>query len=349
MDALLLEKLSRLPTLLIPWFESNHRDLPWRKTSDPYAIWVSEIMLQQTRVDTVIERYQQFLNTLPTIEKLANCDEEVLYKLWEGLGYYSRVTNMKKAAICICEDFQGRFPDSYEQILQLPGIGSYTAGAILSIAFGKPYPAVDGNVLRVLSRYLPSSEPINKQQTKKLFENALFNTYPKENTSSYTQSLMELGATVCLPNGEPRCSTCPLQASCHAALHACWDSLPVNEKKTIKREEKKTVFLIRYNQKIAVQKRDSYGLLANLWQFPNAEGWLSVEEIAAHFSTSPESVHLAKHTYTHVFSHVTWKMHVAVIEIDSPMSEYTFVTKVELTEQYALPTAFRQLIPIAYE
>ena len=205
--------LQQLPGALLPWYEENKRDLPWRKTREPYNIWLSEIMLQQTRVEAVKGYYARFLEKLPSVEALASCDDEVLHKLWEGLGYYSRVRNLKKAANVILEQYGGQFPREHGDVLALPGIGDYTAGAICSICYDAPTPAVDGNVLRVISRLLNDPSPIDLPATKKAVTAALAEIYPPR-AGDFTQALMELGATLCGPNRAPDCEKCPCHSFC---------------------------------------------------------------------------------------------------------------------------------------
>ena len=200
--------LSALPGVLLPWYRENRRELPWRRDREPYHVWLSEIMLQQTRVEAVKGYYTRFLEALPTIEDLANCDDDTLHKLWEGLGYYSRVRNLKKAANQIMKRHGGRFPDTYEEVRALSGIGDYTAGAICSICFDYPTPAVDGNVLRVISRLTEDATPIDLPARKKEVSQLLAAVYPAE-AGDFTQALMELGATLCGPNWKPRCQECP--------------------------------------------------------------------------------------------------------------------------------------------
>ena len=260
-----------LPKALLPWYKENRRDLPWRQDRDPYHIWVSEIMLQQTRVEAVKGYYARFLKTLPTVSALANCDDELLHKLWEGLGYYSRVRNLKKAAQQMIEQHDGKFPEEYDQLLRLPGIGEYTAGAICSIAFGKSTPAVDGNVLRVISRITDDSTPIDTPAYKKQVQQALQAVYPVE-AGDFTQALMELGATVCGPNRKPDCHNCPCKTFCLGHQNKTAENLPVKSPKRQRKTEEYTVFVLSCDGKIALQKRPAKGLLAGLWQFPNVKG-----------------------------------------------------------------------------
>ena len=221
-----MDILKKLPHVLLPWYYANKRDLPWRQDKEPYHVWLSEIMLQQTRVEAVKGYYHRFLEVLPTIEALAQCDDDVLYKLWEGLGYYSRVRNLKKAAQAIMRDYGGAFPKEYEKVLALPGIGEYTAGAICSICFDQPRPAVDGNVLRVVSRIVADDTPIDLPAQKKKIATALAEIDPAK-AGDFTQALMELGATVCAPNGKPACEICPCGVFCKARQMGCQLALPV--------------------------------------------------------------------------------------------------------------------------
>ena len=226
--------LNTLPELLLPWYRENHRCLPWRETKEPYHIWLSEIMLQQTRVEAVKGYYARFLAALPTVEALANCDDDALHKLWEGLGYYSRVRNLKKAAQVIQERYNGQFPREYDAVLALPGIGEYTAGAVCSIAFDLPVPAVDGNVLRVFSRLTDDPSPIDLPAVKASVRERLAAIYPKE-AGDFTQALMELGATVCGPNRKPECGSCPCRKICLGYQHGTAETLPVKSPKRERR------------------------------------------------------------------------------------------------------------------
>ena len=264
---------------LLAWYDTHARVLPWREHPAPYRVWVSEIMLQQTRVEAVKPYFERFMTALPTIRDLAEAPEDVILKLWEGLGYYNRARNLKKAAGVIMSDYGGHVPETYEELLKLPGIGSYTAGAISSIAFGYPVPAVDGNVLRVLSRVLESHEDILKQSVKKHFEELLRETMPKERTSAFTQGMIEIGAIVCVPNGKPKCEECPLESLCLAKRHGLLDSIPYKAPKKPRKIEEKTVLLICSSKKAAIRKRPDQGLLASLYEFPNTDHYLTADEV----------------------------------------------------------------------
>lgn len=332
------EKLKEIVSPLLDWYGKNKRDLPWRHNSTPYRVWISEIMLQQTRVEPVIPYYLRFLETFPCVEALADASEDLLMKHWEGLGYYSRARNLQKAAKLIVE--AGGFPSDYEGWLKLPGIGKYTAGAICSIAFGLPTPAVDGNVLRVLSRVLGSTEDIANEKTKEQFSNALSTVYPPQ-TSDFTQSLMELGATVCLPNGEPRCEHCPLVGLCYAANNDMIDEIPVKTPKKGRKIEEKTVLILRANNKIAIRKRPEKGLLAKMWEFPNLEGALSEEELVAQpWLGEPCAVKLIGRA-EHIFTHIEWKMVGYELRLKDEMPQFHWVSIAELLEEIAIPSAFR--------
>ena len=336
------EQFASLPDVLLPWYHAVKRDLPWRRDREPYHIWLSEIMLQQTRVEAVKGYYTRFLTALPTIEALAGCDDDLLHKLWEGLGYYSRVRNLKKAAQIILETHGGTFPREHKQVLALPGIGAYTAGAICSIAFNRPIPAVDGNVLRVISRITDDSSPIDLPATKQAVTDLLTAIYPEE-AGDFTQALMELGATLCGPNRKPDCTHCPCRSFCLGYLHGTAESLPVKSPKKEKRQEEKTVFILSCDGRFALQKRPGKGLLAGLWQFPNAPGQLDAEEALSYLSSIgviPRE--LIKEVYRkHIFTHIQWNMKGIYLETGNMSSEYVWFTKEEIDEQAALPTAFR--------
>ena len=263
------ELLSRLPQAVLGWYEKNKRILPWRQTRDPYKIWVSEIMLQQTRVEAVKGYYSRFLEALPTVQALAVCDDDALHKLWEGLGYYSRVRNMKKCAQVVCARYGSQFPRDREAILDLPGIGPYTAGAVCSIAFDLPTPAVDGNVLRLVSRLRDDDRPIDTPKVKEEVTEGLAKIYPKE-AGTFTQALMELGATLCGPNREPQCEMCPCKDFCLGYARGTAKNLPVKSPKRPKRTEEKTVYILRCGDRYALRKRENKGLLAGLSQHPRA-------------------------------------------------------------------------------
>ena len=332
-----------LPRVLLPWYEANHRVLPWRADRQPYHVWLSEIMLQQTRVEAVKGYYIRFLTVCPTVTALAECDDETLHKLWEGLGYYSRVRNLRKAAIRIVEQFSGVFPTDYESIRALPGIGDYTAGAICSICFDQPTPAVDGNVLRVAARLTGHSEPVDTPAFKERLRQQLAEVYPAE-AGAFTQSLMELGATVCVPNGSPKCGSCPCRDFCTARLQGNPERLPVRAPRKAKRLEEKTLFLFSCGDRYALEKRPDKGLLAGLWQFPNTAGTLDAADAvkaAEGMGLRPVNV-LRQLQKDHIFTHIRWQMRCFCMEVREPEGGFVWMTPEEIHDTAALPTAFRQ-------
>ncbi len=340
------EIFAKLPEVLLPWYYQNRRDLPWRQDTDPYHIWISEIMLQQTRVEAVKGYYARFLQALPTVAHLANCDDAQLHKLWEGLGYYSRVRNLKKAAQQIMNSYNGIFPGEYSQVLALPGIGEYTAGAICSIAFAQPTPAVDGNVLRVISRITDDDTPIDLPAYKKTVREQLTHVYPA-GAGDFTQALMELGATVCGPNRRPDCENCPCKAFCKGFRQKTADQLPVKLPKRGRKIEEKTVFILSCNGKYAVQKREERGLLADLWQFPNVPGKLEAQHILEQvegFGLKPREIYMQVER-KHIFTHIQWDMCGAYIEVAECAGDFLWRTRAQIDGEIALPTAFRLFLP----
>lgn len=335
------------PSRMLPWFYANRRDLPWRGTKDAYAVWVSEIMLQQTRVETVRDRYVFFMRELPTVQDLACCDDERLMKLWEGLGYYSRARNMKRCAQTVVTEYGGIFPAEKELLRKLPGIGEYTAGAISSIAYGRKSPAIDGNVLRVCARCEGDFTPIGDAGRKRRLYRELESVYPEE-AGDYTQSLMELGALVCLPE-TPSCTSCPLQGHCMAEREGWQRDLPVMPQKTAKRTELLNVFILCTPGGVLLCKREGKGVLAGMWQFPNmprdACGGDLKAQLAAlgvhRFSVSEKTGH------THVFTHLIWDMTAyAVATEDSPRGLLPFALE-DVERDVSLPSAFRWGLALA--
>lgn len=333
----------RLPGVLLPWYWQNKRDLPWRADRDPYHIWVSEIMLQQTRVEAVKGYYTRFLNALPTIGSLANADDEQLHKLWEGLGYYSRVRNLKKAAQAIMTEHGGVFPREYASVLALPGVGEYTAGAICSIAFNQPTPAVDGNVLRVVARLTDNHISIDTPAYKAQIQKALARIYPAE-AGDFTQALMELGATVCGPNRKPDCAVCPCQAFCMGHQCGTAETLPVKQPKRSRREEERTVFILSCDGWYALEKRPNKGLLAGLWQFPNVLGKLELQaalDKVEQMGLKPKEI-IRQVGKKHIFTHIEWNMCGVYVEVAEKDGDLQWFTVEQIRSNAALPTAFRQ-------
>ena len=336
-------ELKKLPGALLPWYRENRRELPWRADREPYHVWLSEIMLQQTRVEAVKGYYTRFLEALPTIEALANCDDDALHKLWEGLGYYSRVRNLKKAANVILEKHGGLFPRDHESVRELPGIGDYTAGAICSICFDQPTPAVDGNVLRVISRLTEDATPIDLPARKRAVQEQLAAVYPAE-AGDFTQALMELGATLCGPNWKPRCEECPCREFCKGAQSGTAEQYPVKLPKKEKRMEEKTVFVLSCDGYFALEKRPEQGLLAGLWQFPNVPGKLETERAlhqAENWGLKPRDIRKTVER-KHIFTHICWKMRGIYLEVAEPGGDFVWLTAPQIQAEAALPTAFRQ-------
>ncbi len=331
---------------LLQWYERKHRDLRWRNTKNPYYIWISEIMLQQTRVEAVKGYYNRFLEEIPNIQSLAVISEERLLKLWEGLGYYNRARNLQKAAICIVQEYAGEFPKDYESILALPGIGEYTAGAICAICYDAPTPAVDGNVLRVMSRLCESYAVIDDLKTKKWARQELLSLYSEGDCGELTQALMEIGAVVCIPNGLPKCGECPLQTKCLAYKQGSFQKLPVRKEKKKRKIEEKTVFVLHDEDYYAIRKREEKGLLANMWEFYHVDGSLDKTEALLHISEQGyEPVLLEKEIpYTHIFSHVEWRMRAYYISCACRRKDLNWVKRNEFEDKYALPTAFKAFL-----
>lgn len=346
MSELITEQTDRLKAavpLLLAWYKANARPLPWREKPEAYRVWISEIMLQQTRIEAVKPYFERFMKELPNITSLASVEEDRLMKLWEGLGYYSRARNLKKAAEILVRDYDGRMPSSYRELQKLPGIGSYTAGAIASIAFGEPVPAVDGNVLRVVSRLLASRQDILKQSVKRQTERMLTEIMPREDAGAFNQGIMELGETVCIPAGVPKCEACPLLKLCLASQNRLTDEIPVKTPPKRRREEKRTVCILEWNGQICLRKREDKGLLASLYELPNAEGHLKPEEIEAAFGLEKEEILLLEKLpeAKHVFSHVEWHMTgYRVIMKEKLPTGYISAKKEELKTIYPLPNAF---------
>ena len=337
------ERLLAAEGPLMAWYKRSARILPWRDDPKPYRVWISEIMLQQTRVEAVKPYFERFMAALPQVADLAHVPEEQLLKLWEGLGYYNRARNLKKAAQLMVEEHGGEVPASYEALLSLPGIGSYTAGAVASIAYGIPVPAVDGNVLRVISRVLADGSDITRQAVKRKMEEEIGAVIPAKRPGDYNQALIEIGAIVCIPNGVPKCEECPLGSICLAKRRGLIQELPYKPPKKARRLEDRTVLLLEYEARIAIRKRPDSGLLASLYEFPNLEGHIKREELVSALGIGPEAVESTEDlpASKHIFSHVEWNMIGYRVrlrqKIDSP---YLFAEKRELRERYPLPNAF---------
>lgn len=343
-------QLGALVKPLCLWYEENKRSMPWRDAPTPYHVWVSEIMLQQTRIEAAKAYYERFLKRIPDIATLADIQEEELLKLWEGLGYYNRARNLQKAAKVIMSQYNGELPDQYEQLLNLPGIGNYTAGAIASIAYGVPAPAVDGNVLRVSMRFLGCSDDIMKQSVRKKMEQAVMNVIPKEKPGTFNQALMELGEVVCIPNGAPLCEKCPLSSVCQAHKKGREMELPVKEKKKQRRIEKRTILVFRYNGKLGIVKRPKKGLLAGMWEFPGLEEEKTPARLKQWMTemSMPDCRIYPLEDSKHIFSHVEWHMKGYLIELESPLTyrpqDVVWVEYEKLQDEYAIPVAFHKFL-----
>jgi A/G-specific adenine glycosylase len=342
--------LERIQQPILEWYDSHSRILPWREDTTPYKVWVSEIMLQQTRVEAVKPFYDRFITALPTVADLANCEEDRLMKLWEGLGYYNRVRNMQKAAVTIMEEYGGELPADYEQLLSLSGIGSYTAGAIASIAYQKKVPAVDGNVLRVITRLTVDSSDILKQSVKAKIEKEILKVMPKDRPGDYNQALIELGAIVCVPNGIAKCDICPLKELCEARKQGRIAEFPQKTLKKPRKIEEKTILVLQESERVAIHRRAPKGLLAGLYELPNLEGHLEAEEVLEYLkkqSYAPIRIQQLEES-KHIFSHVEWRMTGYVIRIeDIPEGgnslnelELIFADPKETEEKYSIPAAF---------
>ena len=339
--------LNRIASPLLAWYDENRRILPWREKPEPYRVWVSEIMLQQTRVEAVKPYFARFMEHLPDVESLAAAEEDELLKLWEGLGYYSRARNLKAAAQQIVEQHGGKMPSEYHDLIKLKGIGSYTAGAISSIAFGHPVPAVDGNVLRVIMRLLADDSDISEASVRKRVEEDLKPVMPKDRPGDFNQALMELGATVCLPNGAPKCAECPWKTFCRAGIEESWQQYPKKAVKKPRTVEYRTILVIRDGHRAVIRRRPNKGLLAGMYEFPSLLGkasldevkdWLSAQGVCAvRIEKLPES--------KHIFTHKEWHMTGYMVLVDGlePMHKdpsLMFVETQETEEKYPIPSAF---------
>lgn len=353
--------LSEIVSPLLNWYDHHARILPWRENTDAYRVWISEIMLQQTRVEAVKPYFERWMNALPDLQSLANATEPEVMKLWEGLGYYSRVKNIHKSAKLIMDTLNGIFPSTYEELKNLPGIGEYTAGAIGSIAFQLPIPCVDGNVLRVVTRLTAEEVDITTIPAKKLLTEWVSGIVPKGRPGDFNQAMMELGATVCLPNGQPKCEICPVAFFCEAYHQNRIAEFPNKSEKQPRKREKKTVLLVISDNNVALRKRPETGLLAGLWEFPNFPGELSEQEIKEILSASELSLisvtPLKK--AKHIFTHIEWDMSGYMIIIKNQNRKLTSFVKEEgisyidasldfqwvdtdvLRDQLTLPSAFK--------
>ena len=336
------ERFNAIAAPLLAWYDENKRDLPWRQNVSPYTTWISEIMLQQTRVAAVLPYYQRFLEAFPTVEALANADEQQLLKLWEGLGYYSRARNLHKAAKEIVQ--RGGFPQTYADILTLSGIGEYTAGAIASIAFGQKVSAVDGNVLRIAARLGSFTDNVLDPKFRRTVRELMDEAVSAERPGAFNQALMDLGATVCLPKN-PQCSQCPLQPMCLAYAQNRQKELPVRISKTKKRTEELTVFLLLQDGRVALRQRPASGLLASLWEYPHTAGALDETAAAAQLAAWGLAPHrwVKRLQFHHIFTHIRWEMTGYVVEVSgSGEADWLWADSNE-RELRPVPSAFEKL------
>ena len=342
-----MNPLDKLPLPLLEWFRDNARSLPWRDDPTPYHVWLSEIMLQQTRVAAVLDYYRRFLEEASDVAALAALPEDRLLKLWQGLGYYNRARNLQKAAQVIVDQYGGVFPSDYAAVRSLPGVGDYTAGAICSIAFGQAVPAVDGNVLRAYARICGDEGDIATPQMKKKVTQAILEAIPLHAPGTFNQALMELGATVCLPNGAPLCGRCPAREFCVALAQDRVADLPVKAPKKPRRVEERAVWLIFLGDSVALRRRPNRGLLAGLWEFPNElwEGPLppdwGIEALSDTYAGQAK----------HIFTHIEWHMTLRTVEAaeDKLPPGWVWASRDELAEKYAVPNAFERALEHAKE
>ena len=349
---------------LLAWRKSapDTRDLPWRDEPTPYHVWISEIMLQQTRAAVVRSYYLRFLDALPSVRALAAVDDDALMKLWQGLGYYSRARNLKRAAEVIVREHEGQLPKDFDALLALPGIGRYTASAIASFAYGEPRPAVDGNFLRVAARITANPIDIAKDTSKRALESALATSYPSGREAGLlNEAFMDLGATICLPNGAPLCHTCPVAQLCLAHDRGTEQNYPVKTALKARRKEKRTVLLLSCGEKIAIRKRPARGLLAGLWEYPNIDKKLNKRAVREHLEE--KGFHILDiaplPSARHIFSHIEWDLTgwavtvadanepplMAAEENDAAPSALLWVRRAELADTYSIPTAFGYFTP----
>ena len=338
----LSKTLQQLPAPLLAWYVENRRILPWREEITPYRTWISEIMLQQTRVTAVLPYFTRFMAAYPTVVDLAAADDGELMRLWQGLGYYSRARNLKRAAQVVVENFGGTFPATYKDLIALPGIGDYTAGAILSIAMGQTVPAVDGNVLRVVSRVCGYGGDITDPKNRKLLRDAVAEILPDGHAGEFNQAMMDLGATVCLPHGAPLCGECPAKGFCTAHREGRELQLPVREKKKEKRVEHLTVFVLRRGDAVALRKRPESGLLAGLWEYPHVSGTLNETRAAEQLADWGLVPHRweKKLSAKHEFTHIRWEMTGYILEIEgNGPADWVWCNNGE-RQKRAIPSAF---------
>ena len=343
MKDLLFSLPQNFADVLLSWYDEGHRDLPWRREISPYRTWISEIMLQQTRVEAVIPYFERFMEALPDIPALAAVDDDRLMKLWEGLGYYSRARNLKKAANVCVTLHGGNLPAAYDALIALPGIGDYTAGAVASIAFGERVPAVDGNVLRVLSRITADARDIMQPAAKAHFRALCADAVPADRPGDFNQAMMELGATLCGPNSAPKCAQCPMQAMCRGYQAGIAADLPVRSPKKPRRVEEHTVFVLRCGEEFALIRRGASGVLSRQWGFYDCPGHLDADEAQAHLESLGHTVCAlsALPDAKHIFTHIEWRMLLYYAQVLETLPALHWMTREDIRESIAIPSAYR--------
>lgn len=336
---------------ILGWYKSNRREMPWREEPSPYRIWISEIMLQQTRVDTVIPYFNNFMKRYPTIESLASSDEDELMKYWEGLGYYSRIRNIRETAINIVLNYNGQIPETYEELIKLKGIGEYTAGAIASEAFGQKVAAVDGNVFRVFARLTASEEDLRNLKFQKHLKEAVKSVLPEREIGDFNQGLIELGALICIPNGSPKCGLCPVKDLCLSNKLNLQDRIPFKSKAKQRIIQEKTVFILQFEDKFAVRKREDQNLLAGLFEIPNVEGFYNPDEakiVVEEMGFDVSDLHVIKDRKV-IFTHIEWLLQGYYVHVKNKNEQYIFETKENIVQKYTLATAFREYLNLMEE
>ena len=336
---------------ILTWYRSHRREMPWREDPSPYRIWISEIMLQQTRVDTVIPYFNNFMEKYPTIESLANSDEDELMKYWEGLGYYSRIRNIRETALNIASNYEGKIPETFDELLKLKGIGEYTAGAIASEAFGQKVPAVDGNVFRVFARLTAKEDDLRDLKFQKRLKGAVTSVLPESQIGDFNQGLIELGALICIPKGSPKCGLCPVKDLCLSNKLNLQDKIPVKSKAKQRTVQEKTVFILQYQDKFAVRKRDDQNLLAGLFEIPNVEGFYTIDEakiVVEEMGFVVSDLHMIKDRKV-IFTHIEWILQGYYVHVENESDLYIFETKENLIRKYTLATAFREYLSMMEE
>lgn len=327
---------------ILSWYKKSRREMPWREQPTPYRIWISEIMLQQTRVDTVIPYFNNFMARYPTVESLASSEENELMKYWEGLGYYSRIKNIRKTAIELVQNHQAKLPESFEELLKLKGIGEYTAGAIASEAFGEKVPAVDGNVFRVFARLTGFREDIREAKSQEKLKVAVRGVLPEKEIGDFNQGLIELGALICIPKGSPKCELCPVKEFCGSYRDNLQDEIPFRSKARKRTVQERTVFLIQCGDRFAVRKREEGTLLEGLFEIPNREGFYTPEEaksVVEEMGFTVKDLHMIRDKKV-VFTHIEWILQGYYFHVAEENDAFLFETKENLLKNYALASAF---------